>query len=168
MLRVMLSGAVCLLGIACASSAGPPDGPPDATSCARLAPAALVDAAGLAGAPDAAQARPDVYGQNPGDLSPRDAAGDLCVDAYAENDLIRRVDLGADLVELEHDAAELDAGADGPSCPAGFRPTVLVCGGPGDKRFPCNGAHYDGGPGDLWCPCRSPGVCAGGIVCCAE
>jgi len=166
MTRLTLSGAVCLLGIACASSAGPPDGSPDATSCARLAPPALVDAGGLAGAQDAAQARPDVYGQKPGDLSPRDAAGDLCVDAYAVNDLIRRVELGADLVELEHDAGELDAGA---SCPAGYQVTALACGGPGDKRFPCNGAPYDGGPGDGWCPCKyGPGICGGGIVCCAE
>src|SRR5688500_14134368 len=145
MTRLTLSGAVCLLGIACASSAGPPDGSPDATSCARLAPPALVDAGGLAGAQDAAQARPDVYGQKPGDLSPRDAAGDLCVDAYAVNDLIRRVELGADLVELEHGAGELDAGAGGP---AGDQVTALARGGPGVERAAASVAPPRRAPGD--------------------
>lgn len=151
---ITLSGVVCLLGIGCASSAGPPDGPRDATSCASFAPPALVDAAGLPARPDAAQAQP--------------GGPDAGLEAAAA-----RPELGVDLVELDGRPADTsnvpDLGADVASCPAGFRPTALACGGPGDKRFPCNGGHYDGGPGDLWCPCRTgPGLCSAGVVCCAE
>jgi hypothetical protein len=158
---ITLAGVVCFWGFGCATS--DPDGARDATSCASFAPPALVDAGGLPARPDAAQALPGAPD------AARDAATDCPPDAGLE--AAARPELGVDLVELERDAAELvadaaqlDARADAASCPAGFRPTVLVCGGPTDKRFPCNGAA-----GDAWCPCRyGPGVCGGGVVCCAE
>ncbi len=156
----MLSVVVCLLGGGCVSDGGTPGGPRDATSCASFAPPALVDAAGLPARPDAAQALPGAPD------AARDAATD-CPDAGLEA-AAARPELGVDLVELDGPPADTsnvpDLGADAASCPAGFRPTVLVCGGPTDKRFPCNGAA-----GDAWCPCRyGPAVCGGGVVCCAE
>lgn len=159
-----ISGFVCLFGFGCASGVENRPPPRDALPCASFAPPALVDAAGPPARPDAAQALPGAPD------AARDAGPD-CPDAGLEA-VAARPELGVDLVELEHDAGEgrpdtsivPDLGADVASCPAGFLMTALPCGGPGDKRFPCNGAA-----GDAWCPCRyGPGICSAGVVCCSE